>query len=230
MAKPQKYSAARNMRRLGKSIKEIARHLEVSRSSVSLWSRDIQLTPVQLANLHSRMVAGGYYGRLKGAQMQRERREAKVRRYQMMGVKHLGPMKKRDLLLVGLGLYLGEGNKSGNKFQFTNSNPRLIKLMLTWLQTIFGVGKDRLILNVMINQIHRFRERTVRRYWARVTGVQIKQFNKTVLLYIKNKKVYENVTEHFGTLVVRVRKSSDLQYQILGLCYGVLSRVDSKAG
>jgi len=43
---------ARRMRHLeGRSIKEIARLLEVSRSSVSLWVRDIELTPAQHAAL-----------------------------------------------------------------------------------------------------------------------------------------------------------------------------------
>ena len=47
MAKPEKKREARQYRRQGKSMKWIAERIGVARSSVSVWTRDIQLTPEQ---------------------------------------------------------------------------------------------------------------------------------------------------------------------------------------
>jgi len=54
MAKPIKKSQALELRKKGKSIKEIARQLEVAKSSVSLWCRDIELAPKQIERLMQR--------------------------------------------------------------------------------------------------------------------------------------------------------------------------------
>jgi transposase len=45
---------ARRLRRAGHSLREIERRLDVSRSSVSLWVRDIQLADEQIAELARR--------------------------------------------------------------------------------------------------------------------------------------------------------------------------------
>jgi len=224
MAKSKEHILARRLRGRGKSIKNIARLLGVSKSSVSVWCRDIVLTINQIDNLHSQSVIGGYKGRLKGARLQREKREFKIRNYEKLGVKNIGSLGSRDLLLLGLGLYLGEGNKSGNKFQFTNSNPDIIKLIILWLKKMFGIKKKDFVFHVMINQAHRSRDEKLKKYWARITNSGMSYFNKTVFIKAKNKKIYQNFNNHFGTLVVRVKKSSDLQYRILGLCFGVVEK------
>ena len=52
LMKTAEQAAARELRQdEGRSVKEIARLLGVSRSSVSLWVRDIELTPKQRAAL-----------------------------------------------------------------------------------------------------------------------------------------------------------------------------------
>lgn len=222
MAKFQKRILARKMRGEGKSIKEIARLLKISKSSVSIWCRDIILTPKQIKRLHLQMVVGGYKGRLKGSQLQKTRKEIKIKNYKILGVENVKSIKNRDLLMLGLGLYFGEGNKTGNKFQFTNSNADIVGLIILWLERVFNIKRKDFILNIIINQLHKFREREVKNYWVKITHTNIHQFNKTIFIKSKSKKVYQNLNEHFGTLIIRVKKSSDLQYKILGLCYGIL--------
>ncbi len=211
------------MRRKGSSIKEIADKLRISKSTASAWCTDIVLTKGQLENLRRRMVEGGHKGRLLGARMQREKKMHLMEEYQKEGTQIVRKVDGRDLLMLGIGLHLGEGNKSGHKFQLTNSNPELVRLALLWLIKILKVKKGDLILNVMINNIHSQREKELLFHWSRITGVPKRQFNKTIFIKSKNKKVYDNFFNHFGTLVIRVRKSSRLQYKVLGLRDAVLS-------
>lgn len=221
MAKYTLRLLGRKLRQNGKSVKEIAERLHVSKSTVSIWCRDISLTPSQIETLHKQMIRGGYRGRLKGARLQREKKESKIAAYREAGVKKFRSLNEQGILLVGLGLYLGEGSK-GDDFQFTNSNPTLVRFVITWLKKCFGVNRNQIVLSVLINRIHKHRERKVRRFWSKVTGIPSVKFNKTILIKSKLKKVYENKNNHFGTLTMRVRKSSELQYKILGLCYGLL--------
>lgn len=42
----------------------------------------------------------------------------------------LGRMTKIDLWILGIGLYLGEGNKSYENVSFSNSDPETIKIIV----------------------------------------------------------------------------------------------------
>lgn len=125
--------------------------------------------------------------------------------------------------MIGLGLYLGEGNK-GRKFQFVNSNPRIIKLIVNWLQKIFKFKKEDLIFSIFINRSHQDRDDIVKKFWSRLLGVSIDQFRKTVFIKSKNEKVYENRDVYFGVLSIRARRSTNLQYKINGLNYNLLNK------
>lgn len=222
MAKPQQQMRAREMRQAGKSVKKIAQTLHVSTSSVSVWCKNIQLTSSQIDALCLQMLAGNYLGRMKGARIQKQRKEERLQNYRTEGALKIGRVSNRDLLLIGLGLYLGEGAKSRNSFQFTNSNPQLIQLVSVWLLRLFGVASDRLFLSVVVNKDHREREQEIRDYWSSITGVSSNNFRKTTFMKSSGRKFYESRNTYFGTLTMRVQKSSDLQYKILGLCHGVL--------
>ncbi len=222
MAKSQEKIKARVLRKNGESIKDIARLLGVSKSSASIWCQDIELTIQQIENLNRKMLAGNYIGSIKGARIQRERKEMRINEQKNIGIKKIGVIKNRNLLFAGLGLYLGEGNKAWNKFQFSNSNPQILKLFILWLEKCFEFPKIDLVFTVFINEIHILREETVKKYWIKTLDIKTDQFRKTTFIKSKNKKVYENFTNHFGTLSIRAKKSSSLQHKILGLCYGLL--------
>lgn len=223
MAKSKEKIIARNLRKQGRSMKEIAKLVHVSKSSVSIWCQDIELSPRQIEKLHHQMVIGSYKGRMIGARKQMEARLQKIKMYEKQGLLKIGKISNRNLFMVGLGLYFGEGNK-GRRFQFTNSNPALVKLIIKWLKKCFGVNKKRLKLEILINQIHYYRKDVVKKYWISITGTTADQFAKIIFIKAKNKKIYENQNEHYGTLIVRIRNGTDLQYKILGLCYGLLRR------
>ena len=121
MAKFKEKIKARDLRKKGRSIKNIAKILSISKSTASIWCNNIELSKSQIRVLHERMVAGGYEGRIKGARMQKERKEMKIEYYENQGLLEMKRLTNNDLHLICLGLYLGEGSKSGNKFQFSNN-------------------------------------------------------------------------------------------------------------
>jgi len=75
--------------------------------------------------------------------------------------------------------------------------------------------------SIGINEIHFNREAIVKEYWSRILGINLNQFTKTSFKRARNKKVYENFNDHYGTLRIRVRKSIHLYMKIIGLIEGL---------
>ena len=217
MAKSKELIKARQLRQRGESIKRIAKILSISKSTVSLWCRDIELTSKQIQRLHDSMVIGGYKGRLKGARIQKERKEAKIRDYLKSGLAEIGALSERETLIAGLCIYWGEGSRKSPPVRLFNSDQAIVMFMMKWFRGIFKISEDKFLMYVTINEDHRYRLAAVIKYWSRITGISEKQFRKPILIKAKNKKIYENFNKHYGTLCIRIAKSTDLYYKILGL-------------
>lgn len=221
MAKSLLRLKARALRKQGVSVKTIARTLEISRSTTSIWVRDIILTIEQLEQLQNSMLQGSERGRIKNAFLQKEKRRQLLVESKRIGAEKLANLTEREFLISGLALYWGEGGKKNRRVEFCNSDPKMIKFLLLWLQAHFNIKTEDLICAVGINEAHSEREQIVKAYWSEMIGIPIEQFRKTSFKKVTNKKIYENFNEHFGTLSVLVRKSSNLYFEIVGLIEGL---------
>lgn len=216
MAKFNEKINARLLRQGGESIKQIAKQLKVSKSSVSIWCKDIILTKKQIIELEKRRSDKNYGNRLLGARVQYEKRQAEIARLKESGGALVGKLTKRDFLMAGAGVYWGEGSKY-RRARVVNSDPRVIKFMIEWFKTVWGIKSHEFTLQVLINIVHKDRMQRVQDYWSDFLGIPLRQFTKTTLIKAKNKKIYENFETYFGTLVVTVQKGGNLTHRILGL-------------
>src|SRR3989344_155462 len=120
------------------------------------------------------------------------------------GRKDVGKISRRDLFILGLALYWGEGYKGlSDELGFTNSDPAMILFFIRWLSKVYKIKPNQLILRVSINASHTHRVRQVEYYWSRLTGIQLSQFTMTSLIKTAHKKVYANKNTHYGTLRIR---------------------------
>ena len=224
MAKSKEKNLAIILRREGKSVKDIARKLGVSKSTVSLWCRDIFLSKSQILRLHEKMVEGGYKGRLKGARMQYERRLEREKEFKKQGFGRISQLSDREFLVAGAALYWGEGQKKGREVRVSNSDPELIKFIIDWFKKEWGISYDRFTAFIIINKTHEKRLKEVENYWLEVTKFSRWQFTKTILVDRKNKKNYSNFPNHYGTLTIRIKKPTTLHHQIIGLIEGLIQK------
>jgi transcriptional regulator with XRE-family HTH domain len=215
MAKSKEKILARKLRKNGLSMKEISQRLKVSKGSISLWCSDIELTKKQIQILHDKMVRGSYIGRMIGTQIQKDKKRRSIEECLLQGKRDIPILKKRELFIAGLGLYWGEGSKK-SAVRFYNSDPNAVKFMMEWFRKILEIEEDRFYMYININQIHKRRLKKVIRYWAEVTGISVAKFRKPSLIKAKNKKTYDNLSEHYGTLCIRIARSGNLLYKILG--------------
>lgn len=216
MAKFEKRLEARRLRKQGLSVVYIAQKLEVSKSSVSIWCNDLQLTRKQREILVRNSASGRLRGSLKGAETNRKKKLECIRFYQLEGEKEIKTLSRRDFLVAGLGLYWGEGTKSG-KLSFINSDPAVIMFMYRWFQTVFQLKKEDFMPRISINEMHRPRIKKVVEFWSDLLSIPQKQFGNPTFLKTRAKKIYENYDSYYGVLALRIRKGTELRYRILGL-------------
>lgn len=217
MAKIKEKEKALKLRKKGKSIKDIASNLNVSKSTVSYWCRDIVLSQEQIDRLTQQMKERGSRALFKVAQKKREERIKKEKREREKGFDSVKKIEERALFFLGLGLYWGEGYKESSKeFGFTNSDPQMLKVYLRWLRVLFGVHPEDLIARVSINHIHKKREKEIIQYWCNLLGLKKDQFTKTSFIKTRVQKKYSDDTSYFGTLRVKVRRGSLLKQRVIG--------------
>lgn len=222
MAKSILRLRARELRKAGQSIGAIAEVLVIAKSTVSLWCRDIELSMEQIKKLLANKENGLRLGQINGALAQKNRRIEKTKFYEREGLERFKNLSKEEFFTAGVALYLGEGAKKNRRIEFTNTDPQMIKFMIKWFVELFGVKKENFILSVVINTLHEKREAVVKNFWMDYLNVGPEQFRKMIFVKSKQKKVYENYNNYFGTLRFRILKSTDLCYKMLGFIKGLL--------
>ncbi|GAA2385286.1 hypothetical protein GCM10010420_04590 [Streptomyces glaucosporus] len=216
-AKTELRERARELRRAGRTYDEIAAELEVSKSSVSLWVRDLPKPPTPPERLH----------RMREARWAPHRRAMEVerRRAKLAAAGEIGRLTDRELFLVGVGLYWAEGSKSKpHRLQetvvFVNSDPDMIRLYLAWL-ALLGVEPERLRFRVMIHESADVA--AAEHYWAKLAGVDVALLDKTTLKKHNPVTVRRNTGDAYrGCLVVRVLRGAELYRRIEGWWYGIV--------
>ncbi len=223
MAKQKERELAQILRRKGTSISDIAVKLNVSKSTVSTWCKDIALTAEAIETISRTSESKSTKSLLLYTESLRQKRQKNITLSNNIGKQKIGMVSERDIYCIGLGLYWGEGYKRGSQeFGFTNSDVRMIKFYILWLHTVFGIVKKDIIARVSINSLHIRRLTDVEKYWSGVTGIAKSQFTKSSLIKTQSKKVYTNIEQHYGTLRIKVRKGTTMRREVMGAIEGIV--------
>jgi len=223
MARIIEKNKALRLRQKGKSINEIARRLKLPKSTVSVWCRDIKLTSEQIERLVKRQKSGSYKGRMKFLERVRKKRMEEVVRLRKEGIQEIGKIKKRDLFVAGIAMYWSEGVTSSNsdEVSFSNSDPKMLLLMLRWFKEICGVLDNQFVIQIRINKIHKQRTKEIENYWSNIIKIPSSQFTKTILIKSKLKKIFPKTDTYYGTLRIKIRCGTQLRRKINGWIEGL---------
>jgi AcrR family transcriptional regulator len=126
------------------ALRDIAERLGVSKSSVSLWCRDVELSPEQESVLKAKNPA--LNGQLLGMRVRRER--CRMRRIEAQAhgreLARIGDPVHRG----GCMLYWAEGSKSRNAVQIVNADADLLATFLHFLRTCYAVPDTAITFSV----------------------------------------------------------------------------------
>ncbi|MAZ40524.1 hypothetical protein CL654_00180 [bacterium] len=206
MSKQAAKERAIKLRQNGYSYSFIADEVGVSKSTLSHWLRKIPYTP----NKETVVKIGK--ARARSATVKNEIKRASIRKAQSEAKKEIGSLNKRDIFMLGLGLYIGEGTKSHGIVRIVNSNPDVIKLALRWFQEVCGLSKNNFSITLYLYPDSDI-EACVN-YWAKVTSLSKAQFNKTQIDKRTGKKVYKRGKLPYGTVHLTVRSEGNKKFGI----------------
>ena len=164
------------LRRLGFSYPEIQKQITVSRSTLSIWLRDISLTADQKNRLFNNSTLALY----KEAKEKQNRKIQLTQKIHKSALNESAFLLKTPLFSAGLMLYWAEGAKTLERVKLTNSDPDMIKFMMRWFREICKVPELKFRIGLHIHELHCRKD--VEKYWSKLTNIPLTQFHKS---YVK---------------------------------------------
>jgi hypothetical protein len=196
----QQKEEAQQLRKKGASLQEIAKRVGVSKASVSVWVRDIELSVSQRRMLSKRGRSVESIERRRKARIANTLARHKV--VTDLAKDDIPSLTRHELLLVGAALYWGEGGKTKKGMaRIANSDPRIICLMVRFFIEICGVPPKK-----FRGHVHTFSHLNARKaeeYWSHISGIPLKQFYKTYAKPSSAGKGHKDSTP-FGTFQIYV--------------------------
>jgi transposase-like protein len=207
--KTQERDLARKLRREdGAAINEIARRVGVSKSSVSLWVRDIELTSDQREALLQRNLA--YNRQLSGWTKMAARRRAEREAYQDEGRRRARC--REPGFVAGCMLYWAEGSKERNQLQFSNSDPVMARFFVDFLKKYFDLRGDEIRITCQLYADHLETQAEIEHHWLEALGLPRESLRKSVVnVYSKYSKRKRVGNLPFGTCRVVVSRTRIVQ-------------------
>jgi len=214
-------SATINFRRKGLSYTEIQEKIPVSKSTVSIWCRNIVINPIQKQRLDSMKRSGSLAGLETARQNRIIKKNMQIKQQLVAGKKDVGKLNKRDRFIAGICLYAGEGGKKGKHISFANTDPAMIRFMVKWFKEFCEIPESKLRAALWIH--NDLNETEAKTYWSKITNIPLAQFHKT---YVVTKKTSGNKiakTRHqYGVLSIRICSLEKLRL-IFGWIAGIFS-------
>ncbi|MEU6669795.1 hypothetical protein [Streptomyces sp. NPDC046727] len=218
-AKDDLRDKARELRLQGWTYDQIQVELGCSKSSISLWVRDLprperKRTPEEASAIARR----GWEATLQRREEERQRTKAAARQA-------VGGLSDREVFLTGVALYWAEGAKDKpysrrERLHFINSDPNVVSFFLRWLD-VLGVERERLRFRVSIHESANTAEAEA--FWAALVGAEPSTFQQATLKKHNPKTSRKNTSETYrGCLVIYVLKSADLYRRVEGAWYGIV--------
>lgn len=204
------------LRKQGSSLREISETLKISKSTASLWLRDLKLSSLALKKLEEKKTNG----RKKGNDRQKEKSLQKEKDICALAIRYLDATsfsKEQAKGLCAL-LYGCEGAKNDTRAAFINSDPDLIRFFLVLFRRAFSVDEKKFRVQMHLHEYHD--EKRQLKFWAGVTGISEEQFSKA----FRKKNGKKNIREGYqGCISVRYN-SADVQKELISVYREILKR------
>lgn len=185
-----------SLRKQGYSYSIIGLRLNVRKSTLNGWLGDLPYKPNKFVLKRMRD------GKMRSALTLHRRKQTSIRNANAEALKTIGKLSERDVFLLGLGIYIGEGSKTHAHVEVINADPRVIRFAVNWFTKICGVPLSNLRL-----YLHCYPDTDINatlRFWSRATGIPRKQFNQTTVDLRTKKSLVKRGVLPYGTIRLHV--------------------------
>lgn len=206
------------LRKKGFSYNEILENVSVTKSTLSIWLRNVGIAKRQ----KQRLTEKRRDAQQKAQEACKKNRVIKEKKIIEKAKQEIGKISQRDLWLIGIAIYWAEGakQKANNVSQgvsFGNSDPKMILLFRRWLNKCCGIKNKRICYRIYIHEKADIEK--AKKFWSNLLGEKIE---KTYLKKHNPKTIRKNIEENYnGLLRMDIKKSTDLNREISGWILGI---------
>ncbi|PJE50374.1 MAG: hypothetical protein COV29_04345 [Candidatus Yanofskybacteria bacterium CG10_big_fil_rev_8_21_14_0_10_36_16] len=174
------------LRRSGKSYKQISFELGVPPSTLSNWFKN-EPWSTEIRDSLASTESLAYPEKLKRVVSAIKNKHAKLNEfYKKEASVEFTELKKNPLFMAGIMLYWSEGGKStkNSVLRFTNSDPDMVRLYCLFLKKILKLPKHKIATRLLLYPDST--DEPQKRFWSRIIDMPLENFRKSI--YIKGKQ------------------------------------------
>lgn len=196
------------LRKKGKSYSQIGGELNVPKSTLSVWLKDVKISAEAKNKIQERIKSTSLEKLIE-----RNKNRPKVVEAQHKKIREAAEIEskkylKDPLFIAGLSLYWGEGYKRGaegskwKSIDFTNSDSEMIQVMIKFFVKFFKITPKEMRAQIML---HDSSKTTITvDYWSKITGIPATNFIKTCHSISSASKFRVAKKLEFGTIHLRI--------------------------
>lgn len=216
------------LRKQGNSYLQIQQAIQVSKSTLSLWLRDVEISSSLKEKIFQRGRKKSIEALIKRNKEQTVKAREKSQEIRSKFSKEITQIHEKELFFLGLALYLGEGYKRGADgakwkcVDIANSDPDVIVIMMRFFRECCLVKeKD---FRIFLSLHDKAQEKESIEYWIQKTKLKKENFIKTSFVQSSSSKFkYPKRLTH-GTIHIRIY-NTDLFHRIIGWIDGIRKMV-----
>jgi hypothetical protein len=204
--KPSSQYRAQELRKAGYSYSYISKETGIGKGTLSYWLAAIPYTP-NPETIESIGKARAKSGQHKSFQKQRVLQEATE-----LAKKDIGKLSKRDIFMLGLGIYIGEGTKTNDQVRVVNSDPQVIRASIGWFKKVCGMDNSNFVA-----RIHAYPDTDDKKaleYWSRELQLPAQCFFKPQIDKRTSKSRIKKGKLPFGTLHLTIRSNGKKEFGV----------------
>lgn len=208
MQNDHKKQMVTSLRLQGFSLGAIAKEMNISKSTVSLWCCNISVPKKIMYSL----IVSGRKRAIETKRLKSLLQKKLLAKKAKIDVKNLT---YRDFFILGIALYWAEGAKPHKHLSLTNMDAILIKAFLYFCQKYFDLSRFDFRYRIQINSEKLGDYKGILQYWCDVLQIYPYCFTKPSI--IKTKAVVSHGKKYNGVLRVTAKKSTKNNFIILSL-------------
>ncbi len=210
-------------RKRGYSYRMISEKLGLAKSTLSNWLKEVPYHPNRQVLKRIKLAP------LRAAEQKSRIKIAEIKRIKGGAKEEMGLLTKRDLWLLGIGLYLGEGSKLYESIRIINSDPEIIKISLKWFKEVCKLKNKNFNPSVHLYPDNNIKESI--NYWSKIMGVPKNQFGKTQIDRRINKSGKKKRKLPYGTIHLQIKSwrekefGRNLHRRIMGWIEAIINQI-----
>ena len=138
---------------------------------------------------------------------------------------NVGKLSSRDLFMLGIGIYLGEGSKSQEEIRVVNADPTILRAAIEWLKEFGKVQQQHFRVGVHGYPDHNINELV--NFWSKTLNIPTEQFIKTTIDIRENKSNQKKRKLPYGTAHLYIRGGGTLESGVKGLHRKIMGWIGS---